>query len=405
MPADGVASLANDPRAPDADHHLPTAVPETQAEAAAPSLAEQMVEPVTAVPPLAKPVARGGPSAERAAQLTARRRSRHLPEGYRLLWVLLLWWSLVCLVALIGTLGYMLVEHWGFLDALYMSVITLTTTGFKEVHPLGRGGELWTILLSVAAIGIIFGTVGVAAEVVLAEVVSGRWQGGRMQRKIENLHDHVIVCGYGRVGSHVARELRAEGEDVVVIDVRPDSLTRAADAGFLHVVGDGTSDAVLSAAGVRRARALVTCIDSDPENVYVTLTARSLNPDIYIVGRASTRDVVSKLEQAGADRAVSPYTMAARRMVELTLRPGVVEFIDSALSRGNLEFSMEEIRVEAGHPLAGQTVGALRARGIFTLAIMRARGDYEVNPSDERLLKDGENLIVTGSATLLRDLM
>lgn len=225
-----------------------------------------------------------------------------------------------------------------------------------------------------------------------------------MARTIDALQHHFIVCGYGRVGSKVARDLIDDGQQVVVIDVRPDSLERARADGYLIVAGDGTSDDVLRLAGVERSRGLVSCIDSDANNVYVTLSARSLNPHLFIVGRAGSEGVDAKLLQAGADRAVSPYTMAGRRIAELALRPRVVDFIDAALSRGDLSFTMEEVEVSAEGPLAAQTVGTLRTRGIFTLAIMRAAGDYEPNPADDRTLRAGEHLIVSGSAQALQDL-
>ena len=224
-----------------------------------------------------------------------------------------------------------------------------------------------------------------------------------IKRTIDSLSGHFVVCGYGRVGSLVARELTEDGQQVVVIDIRPDSLERAARDGFLIVAGDGTSDAVLKAAGVERARGLVSSIDSDANNVYVTLSARAMNPNLFIVGRAGAEGVDLKLRQAGADRAVSPYTMAGRRIAELALRPRVVEYIDAALSRGDLAFSMEEVEVGDGSELVGQTVGALRARGVFTLAIMRAPGVYEPNPNDTRTLVPGEHLIVSGSNDALRE--
>lgn len=314
-----------------------------------------------------------------------------------------IWITLVVLVAGIGTAGYMVFEGWPFMDALFMAVITLTTVGFREVHPLDASGQVWTMLLSIAAVGIIFGTIGVVAESILVEAASGKREERRMARTIAALHHHFIVCGYGRVGSKVARDLIDDGQQVVVIDIRGDSLERARADGYLIVAGDGTSDDVLRLAGVERARGLVSCIDSDANNVYVTLSARSLNPHLFIVGRAGADGVDAKLLQAGADRAVSPYTMAGRRIAELALRPRVVDFIDAALSRGDLAFTMEEIEVAEG-PLSGQTVGSLRGRGVFTLAIMKAAGDYEPNPADDRTLSVGEHLIVSGSAQALQSL-
>lgn len=315
---------------------------------------------------------------------------------------LTLWALAVFTVMWIGATGYVLTEHWNWFDAWYMAVITLTTTGFREVHNLDTNGQIWTMVLSVVGIFMIFGTVGVVAETVMQDATSGRREARKMARDIAAMRDHFIVCGYGRVGTHVIRELVRDHQEVVVVDVRADSLQRAMDDGHLCVPGNATSDEVLRKAGVERARCLVTCIDSDADNVYVTLTARALNPKLFIVGRAGDREVVPKLSHAGADRSVSPYTMAGRRMVELALRPGVVEFIDAALSRGDMAFTMEEVPVD--DLMAGLSVGMLREKGVFTMAIMHGPGDYEPNPADDRRVKAGEHLIVSGSSETIAGL-
>lgn len=314
----------------------------------------------------------------------------------------LLWLLVVAAASLVGTAGYMILEGWAFFDALYMSVITLATVGYREVHPMDRPGEIWTMVMSMAAVALIFGTVGIAADSILAEVSSGKREVRRMEKRVDALRGHFIVCGYGRVGSLVARELRDDGRDVVVLDIDPASLTRAVEENFLVVPGDGTSDAVLIKAGVQRAHGLVAVIDSDANNVYVVISARSLNPDLFIIGRASNAAVMKKVLQAGADRTISPYEMAGRRAVQLALMPGVVDFIDAALSRGDLSFGMEEIVVD--DRLAGLTIGQLRARGLFTLAIRHDPGQYLPNPADERVLERGETLIVSGATVAFRTL-
>ncbi len=307
----------------------------------------------------------------------------------------------VLALAVIGAVGYVVIEGWNFLDGIYMAVTTMTTVGFREVHELDWPGRVWTMVMALSSIGVIFGTVGVVAENVITDVASGRRKAKRMSRMIEALHGHYVVCGFGRVGSMVAQELVGDGQDVVVIDIREDSLQRAEDAGYLVVHGDGATDEVLRQAGVERARGLVSAIDSDAENVYVTLTARSMNPGLFIVGRAGAENVISKLIQAGADRAVSPYTMAGRRIVNLALKPGVVEFIDAALNRGGMAFGMEEVVAAPGGPLAEVTIGELRGRGILTLAVLHAPGAFEANPPDHRVVAAGEHLIVSGSTEVL----
>lgn len=314
-----------------------------------------------------------------------------------------LWVTAVVLVAAVGSIGYMALG-WPIGDAVYMTGITLTTVGYREVRELDGLGRAWTILVAVAGVGIIFGSVGVVAEAVLSDAVSGRGEAKRMAQAVADLRRHLILCGYGRVGSTVARELAHAGERFVVVDINPASLTTAERDGHLVVVGDATSDAVLLEAGVERARGLITTIDSDANNVYVTLSARALNSNLFIVARANDTGSEAKLIQAGADRVVSPYARAGRQIAELAVRPRVADFIDFALSHGELAFSIEEVEIAADGPLIGRTVAALREDGIFALAIVRGDHDYEPNPAADRVLVAGESLIVSGSAATLRDL-
>jgi voltage-gated potassium channel len=313
------------------------------------------------------------------------------------------WLAIVATTAVVGTAGY-LALGWSVSDAVYMTGITLTTVGFKEVRDLDELGRLWTILVAVAGVAIIFGSVGIVAEAVLSDVVSGRGEAKRMTQAVDALRGHFILAGYGRVGATVARELEHAGQPFVVVDINAESLARAQADGHLVVMGDATNDEILRGAGIDRARGLITTIDSDANNVYVTLSARALNPGLFIVARANQEGSEAKLVQAGADRIVSPYTRAGRQIAELAVRPRVADFIDFALSHGELAFSIEEVEVAAGRPLEGRTVADLRADGIFALAVVRGERDYEPNPTDDRILVAGENLIVSGSAATLRDL-
>jgi len=322
-------------------------------------------------------------------------RARRL-QAVRPVSMILMWIVVVAGISLVGAMGYMILQGWNLLDSLYMAVITLTTTGFREVHALSPAGQVWTMILSVIAIGIIFGTVGIVAEQTMGDAWTGKRGQRLMKRLVDSLSKHYIICGYGRVGSLVARDLTAAGLDVVVLDIGEASLARAEADGYPVIHGDGTSDAVLMQAGITRARGLVSCIDSDASNVYVTLSARTLNPKLFIVGRAGDEGVVQKLRIAGADRAISPYTMAGTTIANMALRPRVLEFIDAALSRGDLAFTLEEVTVD--DDLVGMTIADLRARKVFTLAISTIDGSYEANPPDERVLGRDEHLIVSGSS-------
>ncbi len=316
-----------------------------------------------------------------------------------------IWLGVVIGATVIGTAGYIVLDpSWQFLDALYMTVITLTTVGFREVQPLTEAGRIWTMLLAVTGVGLIFGSVGIVAEYLVVEATSGRREAKRMADMVERLAGHYILCGYGRVGHTVARELVHSGLKVVVIDILPESLARARREGFLEVEGDATEEATLKAAGIERAKGLITTIDSDAHNVYVILSARALNPGLFVVARANGADAESRLMQAGANRVVSPYTMAGHRLAELATRPRVVDFIDAALSHGELAFSMEEVEVVAGDALDGQTIGSLRGSGLFVLAIVHGARSYEANPPEARVLRAGETLVVSGSVARLKEL-
>ncbi len=311
------------------------------------------------------------------------------------------WLFVVAAIVAVGTAGYVLLEGWSAGDALYMTIITVTTVGFREVRDLDAIGRAWTMLVSGTGVVIIFGTVGLVTEYLVSEVTSGRREARQMARAVDELRGHFVLCGYGRVGSTVAREFVHDGEPFVVIDVNPASLERARDDGHLVVHGDATEDATLRAAGIARARGLVTTIDSDAQNVYVILSARALNPELFVVGRASTLAAEEKLALAGADRIVSPYTMAGRRLAELAVRPRVVDFLEAALSHGELSFSLEELTVGPGDGLEDATVAELRGRGLFILAILAEGGRYAANPPDERRLAVHETVIASGSAEAL----
>jgi voltage-gated potassium channel len=327
------------------------------------------------------------------------------PAPSRILRWVLIWIGVVLAIAGIGTAGYVVLFGWSLSDAIYMTIITLTTEGYKEVRALDDAGRAWTVLLALAGVGIIFGTVGFVAETFVAEALSGRREQRRMTQAIEGLRNHFILCGYGRVGTTAARELQHAGVPVVVIDSNPDAVAEARRAGHLAMVADATHDEVLVQAGVSLARGLVTTVDTDAQNVYVTLTARSLNPKLFIVARANEDGSDAKLRQAGADRAVSPYTRAGQQIAELATRPHVADFIDFALSHGQVSFSIEELEVVAGSRLAGQTVADLIGRGIHVMAVVtHGPRPFQTNPPMDRKLEPGDQLIVSGTAEVLRPL-
>ena len=302
-----------------------------------------------------------------------------------------------------GTAGYVIVEGYPVLDALFMTVITITTVGYEEVHPLNGAGEVLTVTV------IIFGVIGFLYTFgVLVELLSsGDWQrhrrSRRMERSLSALRDHVIVCGYGRTGRQVVRELATSDESYVVVEWGAEGLANVEQDDVLHIVGDAASDEVLQQAGIGRARGLVSAVDSDERNVYIVLTARTLNPDLYIVARSSFPDSVDKLTRAGADRVVSPYTLSGRRMAALALQPAVVDTFD-VLTRGTAAaMRVEELVVPAtiGDEL---DVATLRKSGAVLLALRSADGSLRVGPGDAERLKPDDIVVAMGTREQLADM-
>jgi voltage-gated potassium channel len=310
---------------------------------------------------------------------------------------------LIALLVLIlyGTVGYAVVEHYGWLDALFMTVITITTVGFEEVHRLDTAGQVFTITL------IIFGVIGVlyTLGVLVEQLSSGRWQEYRRYRRMDAqlraLRDHVIVCGYGRTGTQVVKDLEKAAHPYVVVEMNAAPLEDVRRDGRLCIVGDAASDEVLHLAGIDRARALVSAVDSDERNVYIVLTARSLNPSLFIVARSSYPDSVPKLRRAGADRVVSPYTTSGRRMAALALQPAIVDVIDMVTREGGA-MAIEELVV----PSECDGIGArdLRRFGAFLLAVRSADGRLSVGPDDDSRLSAGDVLVAMGSPDQLTGL-
>jgi voltage-gated potassium channel len=307
-----------------------------------------------------------------------------------------MWRPLVVLAAVIvyGTVGYVVIGGWTVLDALFMTVITITTVGYEEVHPLDARGEAFTISLIVfGVIGFLY-TFGVIVEV----LGSGRWQEyrrfRRMQNQLSHLRDHVIVCGYGRTGKQVVTELVEGGHPYVVVEMNPQPFAEVQRDRRLHVQGDAASDDVLHQAGIDNARALVSAVDSDERNVYIVLTARSINPRLFIVARSSYPDSQPKLRRAGADRVVSPYTISGRRMAALALQPAVVDTIDIVMGGESGTMAIEELVVPAG--AAGLTAGALRRSGAILLAVRSPAGELSVGPEDPHELHPDDLIVAMG---------
>jgi voltage-gated potassium channel len=311
--------------------------------------------------------------------------------------------GLIVLIISGGTLGYAFLEGWDFFDSFYMTIITLTTVGFGEVHPLSRVGRMFTVALIVGGVGTVFYALSTAAKFMLEgefEEIFGR---KRLEKKIKELRDHFIVCGYGRMGRIICRELREKKISFVVVEKMPEKLLGGQDV--LVVEGDATKDEVLKEVGIEKAKGLISVLPTDAENLYVVLSARGLNPNLTIVARAGDEGSEQKLIRAGADRVVSPYYIGGLRIAHTVLKPAVVDFIEFATKSGNIDLQMEEITMQEGSELVGCTLdecGIGRDLGIIVVAIKQGSGEMRFNPTYKTAIKAGDTLIALGEISKLK---
>jgi len=295
-----------------------------------------------------------------------------------------------------GTAGYMVLEGFGFVDSLYMTVTTLTTVGFGEIEPLGTVGRLFTLTLIVLGLGAVFSLLAVLTSLVASGQLGRSLTRRSMRQRTDALKGHYVVCAFGRVGRSAVEELHAQGADVVVVELNAGLEPDLIEAGVPYLLEDPTSEEVLQRAGIARAKALICAVDSDSVNVYITLLARALNPDLFIIGRASSPESVAALRRAGSDRVVSPYRLSGTRMANLALRPAMLEFVDMVTVAPDLR--IEELVVGERSSLAGASVRDACAPydGVMILAVRSPDGSLAVPPRAETTLAAADLLIVVG---------
>ncbi len=290
-----------------------------------------------------------------------------------------------------------------WLDALFMTVITITTIGYGEVKPLDAAGRVFTMMIAITGVGSLFYTLGVMMEYLVTVRVADPQGRRKMDKQIQSLSRHIILAGLGRVGRQAAEELREAKASFVTVDPRDAALQHAAESGYLALQGDASEDAVLERAGIRRARGLIATTGNDATNMYIVLSARVLNPALYIVSRAVDEASVAKLIRAGADRAISPYAIGGHRLAHLILSPSVVDFFETALRKGNEALVIEDLAVGAGSPAVGRSLEAMdlrRATGATVLAILR-EGNPIVNPAGDLTFRAGDHLLALGTGLQL----
>ncbi|MDE3081889.1 MAG: potassium channel protein [Acidobacteriota bacterium] len=307
------------------------------------------------------------------------------------------------LVLIIGTAGY-LALGFSLLDAIFQTVSTITTVGFSSPHPLGAGDKAFTMILILGGVGTTLYAFSAVLELLVDGHMRSRVRRRRVEREIQHMNGHVIVCGWGRVGSEVARFLVNAGRDVVVVDRDPD---RLGDVPYATVLGDVTDDDVLRRAGIDRAATLVAALDTDADNLYLTVAGKSLRSDLQIIARARSQSSELKLTRAGADRVVNPQQLGGDRMASFVTQPHVVDFVDVVMHDGSLLFRLGETRLASESALAGKSLRSAHVRdetGALVLAIRRPDGSFVTNPTPEEALLAGDVLISVGTDDQLRAL-
>ena len=297
-----------------------------------------------------------------------------------------------------GTLGYVLIEKAHPFDALFMTIITITTIGYQEYIPLSTKGRIFTIFLALGGIGLFFYILAIFSEIIVKNTVESLWGIKKMEKKIQKLKNHCILCGFGRIGKYIYDFLKHD-LSVVVIERNPKILKELKEKNILHLEGDATSEEVLLKAGIEKAQYLVAVLGEDAENVYIVLTARNLNPNLYILARADNPKVEKKLYQAGANKVLSPYVIGARKMALSLLKPNVMDFMDLASPELQAELQIEEIYVEDGSFLVNKNLiesGIREKTNAIILAIRRKEGDMLFNPNPYDVILPGDILIVLG---------
>ena len=321
----------------------------------------------------------------------------------KLLLPIIIFWIIVS----VGIFGYSTIENWSLLDAVYMVIITLFTVGFQEVQPLSSGGKIFTIFLILSGVGAAIYVAGQVIEIIVEGQILGIRRRKKMKNTISNLKDHFIICGFGRVGHQVGKEFDAANIKYVVIDNDPENAKKYKEENIHYIIGDATSDDKLHEAGITKAKGLVACSDSDIANVYVTLSARTLNKDLHIVSRASKKDTEKKIKIAGANRVISPYFISGKRMAHCATRPVASDFLDMVSHGDNMQFTLQEIPLGDISPFIGKTLldsGIKEHSSITVLAIKDNQGEFNLQPHSTTIINKGDTFVAVGTFEQLEKL-
>ncbi len=304
------------------------------------------------------------------------------------------------LLVAFGTAGYMCVENYSFIEALYMTVITLSTVGFDEVRTLDNAGRIFTMILILMGVSFVAFSLAYFSQILLDGNLLEAYRRRKLKKKLDRLENHFIICGYGEMGEIIVGELNKHKIPVAIIDSDESVLGRLSEKGLIYMSGDATDEENLIAAGIQRAKGLVSVVTKDSENVFIVLTARDLNKDLHIFARASSPGTDKRLLKAGADRVVSPYAIGAIRLAHNILRPTVTDFLELALSGEGMELSMEEVHIPQNSKLAGLELmdsGVRSNYDLIVMAIKRSDGAMIFNPAPQETLQAGDTLVAIGA--------
>lgn len=315
--------------------------------------------------------------------------------------------GLLCFTLLIGTAGFVLIQHYPWFEAFYMTLTTITTVGYQEVRPLSHSGRVFNSFLIIFGVTAMFLAVGAMTQTIIELELQDSYGKRRAKRMIDNLHNHFIVCGFGRVGRNASYEFQRINAPFLVIDRNEQRVAKAVSAGMLAILADATHDDSLREAGVLRAKGLIAALPSDAENLFIILSAKALNPNLTVVTRVSEEEAGEKLRRAGADTVFTPYAMAGRQLADALLRPHVVELMDFARSNIGPKVTMEQVSVAPKAGFTSKPLGQLldlRKSGVIVLAIHKLGGETIFNPSAEFEISAGDVLIVMGERSNLQSL-
>ena len=302
-------------------------------------------------------------------------------------------------IFIIGTVGFHFIEGWSFIDSFYTTIATLSTVGYGDFSPETTAGKFFTVFIIIFGVGMMFYSLVLMAETFIEARVRNLLGRGKLEKIIEKMNNHYIICGGGRIGFLICRELMAGKMPCVLIDNNPEVIQKAQDEGFIYCKGDATQDKVLIEAGIKRAKGIVCVLPSDAENLYVILTAKELNQKIYIMARSEEEESEHRLLRAGADRVMSPYTLGGVRMAMAILRPAMLDFIEITTSRQSLELRMEEISICKGSPFISQSLedsGIRKRYGLIIVAVKKDSGKMIFNPMANYIIAEGDRLIAMG---------